>query len=134
MAAENTDAAFSICPKNWKLPTFGYVSNEGWKRGSFYALASSYGSNLEASSSDSSSDTGASFYTNAGPNTVPNFLVAGAYYGSTFYLGGQYGLYWSSTLTSSTLYSKMLSFTPTKVNVGDSNSRRYGYAVRCLAK
>ena len=64
LAAENTDADYSICPKRWRLPTTGSDSDNEWKRGDFYRLATEYGANIENSIYDSSAATGAIFSTN----------------------------------------------------------------------
>ena len=125
---ENTDADYSICPKGWRLPTSGATSNNGWKRGDFYALATAYGANLESSPYEHS----ATFYNNAGPSTTPNFLFAGFYDGGSFYNGGSSGIYWSSTSRSDTWSARYLSFSSGSVNSADNKSRGCGSSVRCL--
>ena len=84
LTTANTDAPFSICPKGWRLPTGGALMNDGWKRGDYYTLATTYGANLENSSGDYSVETGANFYNNAGPNTIPNFQISGYYFYNSF--------------------------------------------------
>ena len=128
IATENTDVDYSICPKNWKLPTSGISSNNGWKRGDFYALATSYGANLESNYYENSS----TFFNNAGPNTAPDFLLAGHYYGGSFDSGGSSGGYWSSTSTSSSTRARILGFNSKFVYSADRNNRQVGYSVRCL--
>lgn len=92
-----TDAPYSICPKGWRLPKSGNrdiadASNaSSYKNGDLYKLATAYGANLESSYIDNSS----TFYNNAGPGTIPNFLLSGWYRGSTFI--DSYGSYWAST-------------------------------------
>jgi len=127
------DTAYSVCPKNWRLPKSGNqsdtsaTSTTGYKKGDFYKLATAYGANLESSYYQNS----AVFYQNAGPNTLPNFLLAGYYYSSSFYYGGTYGYYWSSSSYSSTdAYN--LDFGSSGVSSADSNYRRYGFSVRCV--
>ena len=132
IAAENTDAPYSICPKNWRLPTSGNLSNNEWKRGDFYTLATNYGANLESNYYDSSSATGKNFLNNAGPSTTPDFLLAGYYYGGSFGSGGSAGDYWSSTSVSSTTDARLLNFRSNSVNSASINYRRSGYSVRCL--
>ena len=125
---DNTDAPYSICPKNWKLPTSGNSSNNEWKRGDFYTLATNYGANLESSYYESSS----TFFNNAGPNTMPDLLLAGDYFGSSFLNGGSYGDYWSSTSYYSVTSARYLAFDSGYVGSADYNYRRYGISVRCL--
>ena len=127
------DTAYSVCPKNWRLPKSGNqsdtsaTSTTGYKKGDFYKLATAYGANLESSYYQNS----AVFYQNAGPGTLPNFLLAGYYYSSSFNSGGTNGHYWSSSSYSSTgAYS--LSFNSSRVYSADTNYRRYGFSVRCV--
>ena len=131
---ENTDAAYSICPKGWKLPTTGNTANNGWQRGSFYALASIYGSSLENSSEDSSAATGANFYDNAGPGATGNFMVPGFYMNGAFNSGGQYGLYWSATSYASTSRARSMAISSSFINVANYASRRSGFSVRCVVR
>ena len=129
---ENTDAPYSICPKGWRLPTSGGISNNEWKRGDFYKLATAYGANLESNSYENSSST---FYDNAGPNTtVPNFLLAGYYLNGSFSGGGNIGFYWSSTSYSSTSNVHNLYFSSSYVNSADYYVRNRGFSVRCLLR
>ena len=132
IAAENTDADYSICPKNWRLPTSGSSSNGGWKRGDFYTLATSYGANLESNDNDFSSTTGANFFNDAGPDTTSGFLLAGYYMGGSFLDGGSYGSYWSSTMSFSSAYALHLRFRLDGIYSNHVNYRRVGYSVRCL--
>ena len=126
------NAAYSICPKGWRLPTSttsnaNAQSNNNWKTGDWYALATAYGANLESNYYQNA----ATFYNNAGPGTTPNFLLAGNYRSGSFSNGGSNGLYWSSTAYSST-YAYSLYFHSGNVNSADNNRRRYGYSVRCV--
>ena len=134
IAVENTDAEQSICPKGWRLPTSGSSSNEGWKRGDFYALAKAYGANLESADYDNSSATGANFYNNAGPGTTPNFLLAGFYSNSSFNSGGSLGYYWSATSGSTSADARYLVFSSGGVWSANIYHRRLGFAVRCILK
>ena len=127
IATENTDAPQSICPKGWRLPTSGNSSNNEWKRGDFYALATAYGTNLESNYYESS----ATFYNNAGPGTVPNFLLAGVYNSRFFTNGGSNGFYWGSTSSSSTSSARSLSF-DSGVSSASVYPRGYEFSVRCL--
>ena len=125
------NAAYSICPKGWRLPTSttsnaNAQTSPNWKTGDWYALATAYGANLESSYSESA----ATFYNNAGPGTTPNFLLAGYCYNGSCYTGS-YGYYWSSTANSSTL-AYYLYFRGFVYSAG-SGSRRYGDSVRCVS-
>ncbi len=129
MNTDNTDASYSICPKNWRLPTTRTTDAINWQTESdFYALAHQYG--LDSTTSISESDNG--FYTQAGPGTTPDFLLAGYYNGGSFYSGGSYGGYWSATSFSSSTSARYLAFNSGNVYSAAINNRRYGYSVRCL--
>ena len=132
IGTDNTDAPYSICPKGWRLPTSGSRSNNGWKRGDFYALATAYGANLESNYYDDSATTGANFYDNAGPGTTPNFLLAGSYYYSSFSSGGSAGLYWSSTSYSDIYGAWNMGFDSGGIQSANDFGRRDGFSIRCL--
>lgn len=132
LATENTDANYSICPKGWRLPTSGNSSDNGWKRGDFYTLATEYGANMETSNNDSSTSTSANFYNNAGPNTTADFLLASAYVGNSFYGSG--GFYWSATSGSSSTFARYLGFKSSYVSSASYFYRSVGISVRCLFK
>jgi len=126
------NAAYSICPKGWRLPTSttsnaNAQSNNNWKTGDWYALATAYGANLESNYYQNA----ATFYNNAGPGTTPSFLLAGYYLNGSFYNGGSYGYYWSSTAYSST-YAYGLVFGSGNVYSASNYLRRGGYSVRCV--
>ena len=129
IAKGNTDAPYSICPKGWKLPTSRTTSASNWQTaGDFYTLAHQYG--LDSTTSTSESDNG--FYTQAGPGTVPSFLLAGRYNSGSFINGGSYGYYWSSTSDSNTSYACYLYFNSSYVDLSDILNRSRGMSVRCL--
>ena len=126
------NAAYSICPKGWRLPTSttsnaNATTNNNWKTGDWYTLATAYGANLESNYIQYA----ATFYNNAGPGTTPNFLLAGYYYNGSFYGGGPNGNYWSSTAYSSTLAYR-LRFDSEVVSSADGNNRWLGHSVRCV--
>ena len=126
------NAAYSICPKGWRLPTSTTsnadpLTSPNWKTGDWYALATAYGANLESNYYE----TAGTFYTNAGPGTTPNFLLAGYYYSGSFGNGGSGGDYWSST-SSSGANAYSLYFNSSYVNSANYNNRRYGFSVRCV--
>ena len=126
--AENTDAPYSICPKGWRLPTSGNTSNNEWKRGDFYKLATAYGANLESNAHEDSS----TFYNNAGPGTTPNFLPAGNYGNGTFLNWDSSGNYWSSTSDSDSSSAHSLYFFSSLVVSASGGDRVNGFSVRCL--
>ena len=129
------DAAYSICPKGWKLPKSGdnsdtsATSTTGYKKGDFYKLATAYGANLEPSYAQNT----AVFYNNAGPGTLSNFLLAGYYYSSTFYTVGSHGRYWSSSSDSSA-NAYHLFVGSSYVDSAHTDGRRVGFSVRCILK
>ena len=128
---ENTDAPYSICPKGWELPTSRTTAATNWQTESdFYALAHQYG--LDSTTSTSENDNG--FYKQAGPGTVPNFLLTGRYDNGSFYNGGGDGFYWSSTSPGHNSFARYLYFFSSHINSSYMNNRYYGFAVRCLAK
>ena len=131
IATDNTDADHSICPKNWRLPTSRYSNpfDTTIASGSdFYILATNYGM-----------DTGiwnqstGNFYTQAGPGTTPDFLLAGSYDGGSFSSGGIGGNYWSSTSYSSSTFALGLYFFYSRnVSSNDTYFSQNGLSVRCL--
>ena len=131
ISTDNTDAFYSICPKGWKLPTSRTTAATNWQTESdFYVLAHQYG--LDSTTSTSESDNG--FYTQAGPGTAPNFLLAGYYNIGSFYNGGSSGYYWSSTSGSTSDGARRLRFYSSNVNSAGDYSRRLGFSVRCLLR
>ena len=128
------NAAASICPKGWKLPTSTTSNaaaqyNGNWKTGDWYTLATAYGANLENNYYQNSS----TFYNNAGPGTTPNFLLAGLYDSGSFLYGGGYGHYWSATSNSSAS-AYYLYFGSEHVYSANGLNRSNGISVRCLAR
>ncbi len=129
------NAAASICPKGWRLPTSttsntNPQSNNNWKTGDWYALATAYGANLESNYNENA----ATFYNNAGPGTTPNFLLAGSYDSGSFSNGGSRGSYWSATLGIPRTISFNLNFTSSYVSSANYNTPKAGYPVRCVAR
>lgn len=126
ITADNTDAPYSICPKGWKLPNSrSTVAGNS----DFYQLAVAYGMDPSSTSQSTSN-----FYAQAGPGTTPNFLLTGYYYSNgSFYDGGSFGYYWSSTSGNST-HARYLDFNSSYVYSAYNGSRRYGGAVRCIAE
>ena len=131
ISANYTDTPYSICPKGWKLPTSRNTSAANWQTSSdFYKLAHQYG--LDSTTSTAEYDNG--FYTLAGPNTTPNFLVTGAYSNTSFFDGGVVGYYWSATSGNGNDYARYMYFRQSGVDTSYNNYRHYGFSVRCLAR
>ena len=127
-------AAYSICPKGWKLPSattegVGRDTNNGYTGGDFYKLAIQYG--MATGNYYESPDNAPTFYSQAGPGTTPNFLLAGDYYSGSFGNGDFLGSYWSSSSRSST-NAYYLFFDSSFVYSPDSTVRNSGFPVRCL--
>ena len=108
----NTDAPYSICPKGWRLPNVSGLD--------FANLVAIYGS-------------GADFYNNAGPSTIPNFLLAGFYRNSYFENGNFYGGYWSSKRYSNTMGINLAVYRST-VSSGNALQYYVGMSIHCLAR
>ena len=124
ITTDNTDAGQSICPKGWKLPNSrATISGNS----DYYQFAVAYGMD-DSDISQAPSD----FYYQAGPGTIPNFLLAGGYGSSAFSVGGKYGFYWSST-AGLNLYEAR-SFLISMIYVGSTYTvnRSGGLPVRCL--
>ena len=131
ISANYTDTPYSICPKGWKLPTSRNTSAANWQTSSdFYKLAHQYG--LDSTTSAAEYDNG--FYTLSGPNTTPNFLVAGAYSNTSFFDGGVVGYYWSATSGNDNDYARYMYFRYSGLDTSYNNYRHYGFSVRCLAR
>ncbi|MBR3386297.1 hypothetical protein IKG68_01900 [Candidatus Saccharibacteria bacterium] len=133
--ADDTDAPYSICPAGWRLPTSRttVALAQGTPGSDFYKMAIHYGLKDSVVKEDPDND-GMNFCTlggDCGTNTVPRFLRAGYYYGSTFYAGGTRGYYWSSTASSSTS-AHNLAFYSGAVYSANNYGRGYGFSVRCL--
>ncbi|MBQ3470610.1 hypothetical protein IJH23_02795 [Candidatus Saccharibacteria bacterium] len=130
VSSEGHDAAYSICPKGWKLPTAG-----GWGDtpvdSDFHGLAESYDTIIPYNGPY------APFLTNAGAQTVANFHYTGyidGRYEEAFKDGTMTFYYASSTgfenmFNSYSLYSRNVS----SVNVFPT-ARLLGTPVRCLAR
>ena len=133
IASDDTDAPYSVCPKGWKLPTSRSTLELAKTSSDFYQLAVHYGMNPANIKEDS--DNAPTFCSEAGNDcgnkTIPNFLRAGYYYGSPFYGGNAYGLYWSSTASSGT-NAHDLNFTSSYVHSAGNDPRGYGFSIRCL--
>ncbi len=139
--APGVDAEYSVCPKGWRLPVSGgHASNSyDYKRGDLYRLGTAYGVNLEGRLWSTTS----TFYDNAGPGTLPNFILTGRYKNGSFEYGEYddwleetfgYGFYLASTTDgNSGGMSSHLVFGEDFMGV-TSNSGYEGFAVRCIFK
>ena len=130
ISTDNTDADYSICPKNWKLPTSRYTATfdaTTAQDSDFYNLATNYGMSTGVWGQSTSN-----FYNQAGPSTTPDFLLAGSYFDGSFGAVGSYGLYWSATSFSNSTNARSLFFYSGDVYSTSNSNRRLGYSVRCL--
>ena len=126
---DNTDTLYSICPKGWKLPSSYTTTKTNWQTTSdFYVLAHQYG--LDSTTSVDESDNG--FYTQAGPNTIPNFLLAGYDTNDDIMDQGSIGCYWSSTTMSQN--PNALCFENNNISSASNNANYLGLSVRCLLR
>ncbi len=108
-------ATNSICPKGWRLPT----SNTG---GEFETLVNKLGG-----TSATNNVTQAPFYGVRGGHVYQNTNL--------FAYAGDYGRYWSSTPYSNSTSAYNLNFAGTSnINPSNTNYRRYGFSVRCIAR
>ena len=124
-STSNTDAKSSICPKNWKLPTwtdFTSLNSNGYsKRGIWEANSTTSGYWIGSSTDDG---IGGAFWP-----------AAGTYSPNASKEVGINGLYWSKTATANTSYAYNFGFgvnnRPSLDNFyyGKSN----GLTVRCVA-
>ena len=135
-SATDIDADYSICPKNWRLPTTRHVDPFDAavaESSDFYNLATNYG----MSTGVWNQSTG-SFYTQAGPNTNPNYLISGfiddingtnTIFSSN---NGSVGYYWSATSTNDSTNALYMYLKSDRINTALSTNRNTGFSVRCL--
>ena len=132
ISSDNTDAPYSVCPKDWKLPTSRSTLELAKTSSDFYQMAVHYGLNpADVNENPDAAPNLCNLGGGCSTNTVPRFLRAGHYNGSTFAYGGATGSYWSSTASSSTI-AHNLGIHSGLVNSASSNDRRFGFSVRCL--
>ncbi len=126
------NAPFSICPKGWHLPSIGVANDTTDPTTDFGNLVISYGGSAETAYYDSETNpTSAAMYNNLGPDSIPNFQLAGGYMFGQFQADNRYQ---SSTMSSdSTYFTGALS-----INVdylGNANIYDFmAFPVRCLFK
>ncbi len=129
ISTEGADAPYSICPKGWRLPRSRLTDAIDWQIVSdFYALAHKYG----LSSTTSISARGDDFYTQAGPGTIPNFLLVGYYANDVLLYGGGTSCYWSATSFRADYAAHSLRVESSFVNSAANYNRSTGGSVRCL--
>ena len=127
MPAGSGDAQYSICPKNWRLPTGGW--NADWSNtvGDFPDLDRAFG--------------GTGQYVRDGEaniakwqNTGPFKGVFSGYWGGSFGDQGSRGYWWSSSAYPDGSYRTFYaSVSPGVVSPGDRyDGRNGGFGVRCL--
>ena len=140
---DNPVAMYSICPKGWRLPTSGVYRNGQFESGDYGVLASAYGANLADSGNgygDSSVETGSAFYSNAGPGTIPNFVLAGMRLSGQNYNFGSGAYYWSSNPWTG--YEggfnndgvRFLHFNNSSIETAYPNNNDFGNSIRCLLR
>ena len=108
LTIQGKNATASICPKGWRLPT-------GGNGGEFKALYNNYNSSSVLRS-----------------NPV-NLTLFGYVYGSSRYVQGSSGHYWSSTVHSDYV-AYFLYLNTSNVDPVNSDGKRNGFSVRCIAR
>ena len=108
LTIQGKNATASICPKGWRLPT-------GGNGGEFKALYNNYNSSSVLRS-----------------NPV-NLTLFGYVYGSSRYVQGSSGHYWSSTVHSDYV-AYLLYLNTSNVDPVNSDGKRNGFSVRCIAR
>ena len=120
IAGENREATNSVCPKGWRLPQIrNYVT---------YNTGDNDFNNLNL------------YYNGGKTNTATGLMAAPLYFMRSGNVGstsinyfGISGLYWSSTVNSTT-NAYRLYFDSGGVNPASSGSRYGGFSVRCIAR
>ena len=123
VAYDDTDAAYSICPKGWKLPN---SRSTPAGNSDFYRLAVAYGMDPNYISRPTSS-----FYDLAGPGTTADFLITGRYLNSSFIFDDINSYYWSST-SYNYGNARGLHFNFGTINTTVIANRKQGFPVRCV--
>ena len=122
-------ASNSICPKGWRLPNASQTDNVNNEFGRML-----YQAEITAKVSAGNDSVG---YTTGGFNKLrsnPYYFVRSGDIGSgALSSPGVYGLYWSSTVSSST-FAYSLGFNGTVIYPARNNYRYLGRSVRCVAR
>ena len=132
IATDNTDAPYSICPKGWHLPNTYNGSGTVAGATDFRALMIALGGSNSVQTYDSSTAPTGATISSAIRADPYNFLLAGYYSYGSFYNGGSYGYYWSSTSFSDTSYARNLYFNSSNVFSANGYYKGDGFSVRCL--
>ena len=106
----NPYTSSDICPKGWRLPN-GDTSTKSW-----YDLLNRYG-----------------YASGAGSRllSAPLSLSYAGLYNSGYYNQGSYGYYWSRRVSSSSVAYRLY-FYSSDTGPQSSDSKRYGFSVRCV--
>ena len=125
------EATGSICPKGWRLPKTGTVSDS--PNNDFYNLSKEY-----KGSATWDHNTGWGYWSNWGHQMLsgePKYVLSDVRSGSSAEMNtiGTYGFWWSSTVESNKYAYKML-IRDIVVNPRLGGTRNNGLSVRCLAR
>ncbi|MBR2741221.1 hypothetical protein IKD98_00470 [Candidatus Saccharibacteria bacterium] len=126
------NAPFSICPKGWHLPNIGVADDTTNPSTDFGNLVISYGGSAEIPFYYSETNpTGAAMYNNLGPDSIPNFQLAGGYMFEQFQTNNRYQ---SSTMSSNNGdITRVLSIDVDHLSIAN-NYNFMAFPVRCLLK
>ena len=140
LSDRNLDAPYSICPKNWRLPSIGGDSDQN---NDFYNLLSHYiTSGTLTSGRYSYGMWKGAEWSGVTMTELTNSAISVVYSGDYYVLGdevegrGEFGGWWSSTrgILSGDTNSRYLLFFMNNgtVSTGGDDDLGAGYAVRCL--
>ena len=126
ISEDNQNAPYSICPKNWHLPSTYHGNNS---TADYRSLAIAYGgSNTISNYTSDTTPTGTTMYQNIVNDAQ---LLPNGYYKNGVFYSGTY--FWASTSVPDINYAWLLSVLSNNFNTTYSNSRAFGLHVRCLA-
>ena len=118
-----TNAASSICPAGWRLPTGG--------SGGEFAMLNAKMNNINATAPSTSG--GAGFYQNWQNNSALKGVFSGFWRSGSFTEQGTSGLLWSNSVHASTVNEAYFAYIfNSYVYITASDTRDYGAALRCL--
>ena len=127
MPGGSGNAQYSICPKNWRLPTGGYNADRSNTVGDFPDLDRAFGGTGQYAESGEANIA-------KWQNTGPFKGVFSGGWGGSFDVQGSYGSWWSSSASpgdSDVAFDAYVS--PDGVGPGeDGDGRGGGFGVRCL--
>ena len=130
ISSVGANAPFSICPKGWHLPSIGVADDTTDPSTDFGNLVISYGGSAEIPFYYSETNpTGAAMYDNLGPDSIPNFQMAGGYMFGQFQATNRYQ---SSTMSSNNgTFTTVLDIDVD--SLGTANNYNFmAFPVRCL--